>query len=44
MELSDERRKTLGGFLHFGEKKEDFVPFQIGFHSLPAKYENYLPI
>ena len=42
--LSDERRKTLELFLHFGEKKKDFVPFQIGFRSLPAKNENYLPI
>ena len=42
--ISDERRKTLEQFLHFLEKKKDFVPFQIGFRSLAAKYEKYLPI
>ncbi len=31
-------------FLCFCVKRKDFVPFQIGFRSLPAEYENYLPI
>jgi hypothetical protein len=28
----------------FCEKRKDFVPFQIGFHSRSKKNENYLPI
>ena len=42
--LSDERRKTLDQISDFNEKEKDFVPVQIGFRSIPARYINYLPI
>lgn len=42
--LSDERQNTLDILLCFCEKRKDFVPFQIGFHSHSKKNEKYLPI